>query len=351
MKGVLCAPGASENPYQALLVRALEPHGFRLRLGPLSWRFAREPHEGESLVHLHWLSPLLSDPRRARTALKLALLVRGLDQLKKRGIPFVWTVHNLYEHESMHLALERRLRRWLARHAAAIVVHGPAAAALVRREYDVPADREIAVVHHGHFIDTYPSRHSRHEARRALGLDPDAPTLLFLGQIRAYKGAVQLVEAFARVRSGLQLVIAGRPNPPALAEELRARAQGVEGIHLRLAFVPEEDVATYVTASDLFVLPHREILTSGSAVLAMSLARACLAPRTGCFQELLGEEGAFLYEPAEASGLEAALRKALLARARWDEMGQRNRDAIRPIGWDRVGAGTAAVYARALAAR
>lgn len=362
MKGVLCAPVMGGNPYQSLLARALEPHGFRLRLEPLSWRIEGRLEACDSLLHLHWLAPLFSDTRRARTAVKAALFVRALHRLRKRGIPFVWTVHNLYEHERQHVGLERRLRLWLAHHTAALIVHGPSAVELVRREYRLSERSEVAVVPHGHYIDAYPSRHSKLEARRLLGLDPEAPTLLFLGQVSPYKGVLTLVDTVARVGTGLQLVIAGQPSPPWLGGELRARAQGVAGIHLRMGFVSDEEVATYGTACDLFVLSHREvaddptlrddprieILTSGSAVLAMSLGRGCLAPRMGCFSELLGEDGGFLFDPKQAGGLECALRTALTERRRWDEMGRRNRVAIESVCWDRVAEGTAAVYARAL---
>lgn len=362
MKGVLCAPVMGANPYQSLLARALESHGFRLRLEPLSWRIEGQLQTRDSLLHLHWLAPLFSDPRRVRTALKVALFVRALRRLRKRGIPFVWTVHNLYEHEREHVALERRLRLWLARHAAALIVHGPSAAELVRREYRLSERSEVAIVPHGHYIDAYPSRHTRIEARRLLGLDPEAPILLFLGQVSPYKGALTLVDAVGRVRHGLQLIVAGLPSPPWMEDELRARAQGVAGIHLRLGFASDEEVAVLGTACDLFVLPHREmaddpalrdnprfeILTSGSAVLAMSLGRACLAPRMGCFSELLGEDGGFLFDPKQPGGLESALRIALTERRRWDEMGRRNRVAIEPVDWDRVAERTAAVYARAL---
>lgn len=362
MRAVLCVPVAEENPYQSLLARALEAHGFRLRLRPLSWRIASEAQASEALVHLHWLAPLFTDPRRARTALKLALFRRGLRRLRARGVPLVWTVHNLYEHERQHTAQERRLRRWLAQHAAALIVHGPSAVALVQREYGLADARKIAVVPHGHYIDAYPAPLARLEARRQLGLDPTAPTLLFLGQINPYKGVQSLVEALARVGSDLQLVIAGRPCPAELGEELRARTRDLARVHLRLGFVPDEDVPRYVSACDLFVLPHKEvpdesahraehrfeILTSGSAVLAMSLGRACLAPRNGYFSELLGEEGGIFHDPAQPGGLESALRRALERREHWDAMGRRNLAAVANVGWERVAEQTAAVYARAL---
>lgn len=368
MTGVLCAPVAEENPYQELLARHLADRGYRLRLRPLSWRTPGELRADEALVHLHWLAPLFSDPRRARTALKLAWLVRGLGRLRRRGVPLVWTVHNLYEHERVHTDLERRLRAWLARNASVLVVHGAAAAALVRREYGIAEPERIAIVPHGHYIGAYPPGPARPEARRRLGLHPTAPTLLFLGQVSPYKGVQSLVRAVARFggsgAEAVQLVVAGRPCPPELAEELRALARGLDSVHLRLEFVPDAELTTYLSACDLFVLPHKEapdgsgdradhrfeILTSGSAILAMSLGRACLAPRNGCFEELFGDEGAFLHDPAREDGLEVALQHALGRRERWDAMGARNRSAIEPFGWERVAEETAAVYARALRA-
>lgn len=361
MKGVLCVPEMAGNPYQALLARGLVEHGFRLRMRPLSWRIEAELAPGDALVHLHWLAPLFSDPRPVRTGLKLALLRRALRRLQARGIPLVWTIHNLYEHERMHTGQERRLRRWLARQASALVVHTSSAVAQVQHAYGLTDASKIAVVPHGHYIDSYPAPPDRREARRRLGLAVEAPTLLFLGQVSPYKGVQALIEALARVGSGLQLVVAGQPCPAELAHALRAQARGVTGVQLRLEFVPDEEVPLYLAACDLFVLPHVEvpeenahrpehrfeILTSGSAILAMSFGRACIAPRNGYFGELLGEDGAFFFGPAPAEGLEPTLRRALAQRQRWDEMGRRNRAAIEPLGWDRVAARMAAVYARA----
>lgn len=348
MTDVLCTPWAGENPYQDLLARALAERGFQLRSRALTWRIEDELLPSESLVHLHWLAPLLFDSRRVRTALRLMLFARGLHRLQKRGVPFVWTIHNLYEHGRKHPSLERRLRRWLARHAAALIVHGPSAADLVRREYRISDATKVVVVPHGHYIDAYPGHATRLQARHQLGLDPQAPTLLFLGQIRRDKGALELIEAVKRLPSGLQLVVAGRPQSSALEDEVRARARGAPGIHLQMGFVPAADAAVLLAACDLFVLPHREVLTSGSAILAMSFGRACVAPRTAYFSELFGEQGAFLFDPAHPDALELALHAALADRPHWDEMGRRNRAFIEPFGWGRVAEQTAAVYERAM---
>jgi glycosyltransferase involved in cell wall biosynthesis len=69
-------------------------------------------------------------------------------------------------------------------------------------------------------------------------------------------------------------------------------------VHLRLEYIPDADVASYIRASDLVVLPFREILNSGSAVLALSLDRPVLAPVKGSMHELqqfAGAEWVHLY--------------------------------------------------------
>lgn len=360
MRSVLCVPVAEENPYQSRLAQALEAHGYRQDLRPLSWRVEREAGRAHGLVHLHWLAPLFTDPRGLRTAVKLGLFVRALRRLRRRGVALVWTVHNLYEHERQHVGAERRLRRWLARHADALIVHGEAARVAMRREFELEDDGRIAVVPHGHYIDVYPARRSRAEARRALGLPQERPVVLFLGQVNPYKGVRALLQAHAKAGAGLELILAGRPSPPWMEAEVRAAAEGIAGLRLHLDFVSDEQVADLLSACDLFVLPHQEtaddptlkenprfeILTSGSAVLAMSFARPCLAPDMPFFRELLGPEGAFLFDPAASDGLACGLRAASAGQECWSAMGRRNRAAVEPFGWDVVAQRTAEVYTR-----
>src|SRR5690606_17669800 len=63
-------------------------------------------------------------------------------------------------------------------------------------------------------------------------------------------------------------------------------AQSDARIRLQFDFIADEHVQRYFRAADLVVLPYREILNSGTALLALSFDRPVLLPRAGAGDEL-----------------------------------------------------------------
>lgn len=59
----------------------------------------------------------------------------------------------------------------------------------------------------------------------------------------------------------------------------------------------------YMKAADVMVLPYRDIINSGSAILGMSFGKAIIAPHLGCIPEILKSEGGILYDPNDKNGL------------------------------------------------
>jgi glycosyltransferase involved in cell wall biosynthesis len=105
--------------------------------------------------------------------------------------------------------------------------------------------------------------------------------------------------------------------------------------------VDDARIQYFMNASDAVVLPYRRSLTSGAAVLAMSFARPCIAPRIGCFGEMLDERGAFLYR---RGGLRDAMEEAMRRRDELPAMGEYNRARAAAWSWDAIAARTLAVY-------
>jgi hypothetical protein len=138
----------------------------------------------------------------------------------------------------------------------------------------------------------------------------------------------------------LHLVVAGRPSDDEVRSRITKAAASDPRIHLRFGFLPDEDVARYVAAADAVTLPYSSVLTSSSAMLAMSLGRAVIAPRMGCLPELVGDEGGELYEtPTElGDAIQRALGRDLHA------IGRQNRERVANLGWDAVAESTSDLY-------
>jgi beta-1,4-mannosyltransferase len=81
-------------------------------------------------------------------------------------------------------------------------------------------------------------------------------------------------------------------------------------VRTHLRFVPDADVQRFLKAADFVVLPYRDVLTSGGALLALSFGRPLVVPRRGCLAELERERCAIAYNPDDPGALRAALATA-----------------------------------------
>ena len=111
---------------------------------------------------------------------------------------------------------------------------------------------------------------------------------------------------------------------------------------LQLERLPEEELSRTLRAADAVVLPFRDILTSGSAILALSHGRPVIAPAMGCLPETLPGDATILYDPDARDGLRDALRTA--ARADLRTMGERGRAWADSMDWGPIAAETAKLY-------
>lgn len=335
------------NPYQTQLEVHLSRLGVdvgdfgRTVISTLTGLARHRPN----VVHLHWLDAFFAASNTPAALAKLTVFIGGIMVLRLMGRRIVWTVHNLKDHESRNPKLDRFCTAFVVKHADAIIAHCPAARRALINEFGPSATGKIRVVPHGHYCDTYESSISRAEARRALGVADEALMLLFFGQIRPYKGVLDLIDAFGSLaRSDVELVLAGKPSDDEASEVIRVRSARHPRITYRPGFVADDQVQVYMNACDAVVLPYRDILTSGAVVLAMSFGRACVVPRMGCIGDTLDDRGAVFYEPNDADGLVNALKRAIERKRDLPAMGEHNRRLIAPWGWDRIAKMTLDVY-------
>ena len=351
---------SASNPYQRQLAEGLRVLGITVTMAraprrqplPILREWLR--HGRPDVIHLHWTHNYLGGtavPGRAAAPGRLAR-ARFLWQLrivKALGTRLVWTVHNLGVHDGAGDPREMSVHRQLVGLCDAVICHCEAALEAAVDAYDLrSADRaRLHVIPHGNYVGLYPAPADRAEARARLELTEDVTVLAFVGAIRAYKGVAQLLAAFHEIDDPkARLIVAGNPratrDAPGLGSELAAAARRDPRVQVRLRFVPDEEIGILLTAADAVVLPFRDILTSGSAILAMSFGKAVVAPRLGCLPELLDTGGGLLYDPVPADALRNALRAALAADL--PAIGARNLDRARQLDWGRIAAATAQLY-------
>ena len=63
-----------------------------------------------------------------------------------------------------------------------------------------------------------------------------------------------------------------------------------------MKFVDDDDVQAYMNASDVVVLPYKNVLTSGAALLALSFMKPVLAPPKGLIPEVVDSSTGALFD-------------------------------------------------------
>ena len=291
--------------------------------------------------HLHWLNFLLlgvTDVEEARR--KVDAFTAKLEKFVWRGGRLVWTVHNAVSHDTPFGDLEAEMSARIARMADVLHVHSEGSIDEIASAFELPREK-VRVSRHGSYVGAYPDFVTRESARSQLGLGEADDVIVFLGQIRPYKGVETLIEVFRRLlseRPNAVLLLLGAMKfdlfdavRPELTEAERSRIRANE------RFVDDMEMQVFLRAADIAVYPYRRILTSGSLLLALSFGLPTAVPSVGMTRDVLeGQDAGVLYDgEGGTEALEGAVRE-LLARKDAGEisaMGARARARAERLDW------------------
>jgi beta-1,4-mannosyltransferase len=338
------------NYYQKALADSLSNEGVTVSFGITSYLFSAlrsiKNNWKPDFLHIHWQHPFLLANSRVKTILKSSSFIGELVILKLFGIKIVWTVHNIVSHEGEFSSLELFFSKILAKLCNKIIVHCQSAKKEVMNIYGA-RESLIVVMAHGNYIQSYENGIDKEQARKQLHYSAEDIIFLYFGLIEPYKGVPELIEAFKKLNSlQAKLLIAGQPLNNEIAEEIRERCSGNKNIKLVLKFIPDNDIQIYMNAADFIVLPYKDILTSGSVILAMSFGKPVIAPAIGCIPDVLDNKGNFLYNPPEKDGLLEAMKHALNADLK--KMGAHNFELAKELRWDDIARRTCEIYRECL---
>ncbi|HMQ54403.1 MAG TPA: glycosyltransferase [Anaerolineae bacterium] len=342
---VIITPVYTGNTHMELLQEALQSRGLEVRLAPYSGRFplwqAATQFGRPDVFHLQWQHRFFTAATPLPALFKTLRFFLQWFSLRVRGTRFVWTVHNVVNHERHQARWELAACRLLARWVDRVNVHCPSAVPAVATAYKLRPER-IQVVPRVHYAGQYPETSMKAVARQKLGLPTEARLFLSFGMVRPYKGLDRLLAAFAQLQNDeLRLIIMGKPKPAELGRTLAAQAAADPRVITRFEFIPDDQLSLYLSACDLVVLPYADSLNSGAAVLAATFGRPLLMPKLGCMADY-PEAAAITYSPNEPDGLRLALEKAVLLSL--EPMGLAARRFIQQFSPSLVADQTIAVY-------
>jgi beta-1,4-mannosyltransferase len=324
------------NPYSGLLADALQVAG--AEVSESDRRFGRLPTKPTIMLY-HWPDEFffLRGTRRAVRALALAaeLAVGKL----VHGHKVVWVAHNIVPHQRDGRRFRLGTMLFL-RLIDGLVFLSETSRSSFARAYPRLRDTPAIVIAHG---DYRPCAVRPVTAARPV---VDRPVrIAFIGQVNRYKAPDVLARRVAALLAGrAELTIAGSCEDASLAAELAAIAADCTRVRLDLRYLSAAEIEEVTDRADVVILPYRDILNSGSALLALSRARPIIAPRLGSLielQEQVGVDWVWLYEgdltdETMSRGLAwvAETRRAAnpdLSAHDWGEIGKRTAGFLRKL--------------------
>nr|WP_299036467.1 glycogen synthase [uncultured Pseudokineococcus sp.] len=321
--------------------------------------------EGTDLVHSHtWY---------ANTA--------GVLAAKLHGVPHVVSAHSLEPlrpWKAEQLGGGYALSSWAEEQAMttadAVVAVSAGMRADILRCYPGVDPERVHVVHNGIDADDWQRDDSAGatEHVRSLGIDPDAPSVVFVGRITRQKGLPHLLRAAAQLPPEVQLVLcAGAPDTPEIAAEVdelvSALAEQRSGVVRIDRMLPRAELCQVLSAATVFVCPSVYEPLGIVNLEAMACGTAVVGTATGGIPEVVDDgrtgwlvpldqvqdgTGAPTDPEAFAADLARVLTEATSDVAEARRRGAAGRErAVAEFSWSAIGERTLEVYRSVLGDR
>ena len=265
--------------------------------------------------------------------------------------------------------LEYRIERDALTSADAVIAVSAGMRRDILRSYPQLDEHRIHVVHNGVDLDRW--KPVRDDALvRSLGVDPDRPSVVFVGRITRQKGLMYLLRAAEQLPKDAQLVLcAGAPDTPEILAEIQAAVTALQagrsGVVWLDRLLTHEELSAVLSAATTFVCPSVYEPLGIVNLEAMACETAVVASRVGGIPEVVAEGETGLLVPIEQADdgtgrplnpqrfvddLAGTLRDMLSDPDAARRLGTAGRARVEAqFGWDRIAERTLEIYRSLLA--
>jgi starch synthase len=301
----------------------------------------------------------------------------GAGQLAQllHDVPHIVTAHSLEPlrpWKAEQLGGGYRVSSWIEsgafRAADAIIAVSAGMRRDILRSYPFLDEQRVSVVHNGIDLEKWKPVENP-ELLRTLGIDPERPSVVFVGRITRQKGLPYLLRAAALLPKEVQLVLcAGAPDTPEILAEVREGVAQLQKERTGVVWIEEllsqPDLSAILTAATTFVCPSVYEPLGIVNLEAMACGAPVVGTATGGIPEVIDEGVTGRLVPIEQSDdgtgtpLDPLKFVADLARILTEvvsdpqlakKMGAAGRQrAERDFGWAAISARTQDIYASVL---
>jgi glycosyltransferase involved in cell wall biosynthesis len=197
----------------------------------------------------------------------------------------------------------------------------------------VAADK-VHVIPNGVDTELFSPRDKVH-AKRELGLDAGRTIVLYCGNLRPVKGVDVLAEAIPELlnaQPSLMFVLVGSGELEAQLRTTLGRWIG-RGDVMLTGSQRQRDVARYMAAADLLVLPSRSEARSNVIPEALASGTAVAAAAVGGIPEIMRPEHGVMFQSGSRTALAQAVLGITRDREQLAQMGQAGRSYVLQSDW------------------
>ncbi len=203
-------------------------------------------------------------------------------------IPHVVTAHSLEPlrpWKAEQLGGGYRVSSWIEQtafeNAAAVIAVSEGMRRDILRSYPRLDEQRVSVVHNGIDLERWTPVHDL-DLVRELGIDPDRPSVVFVGRITRQKGLPYLLRAARLLPPEVQLVLcAGAPDTPEILAEVQAGVAALQeertGVVWLERLLSQRELSAVLTQATTFVCPS---VYEPLGIVNLE-AMACSAPVVG----------------------------------------------------------------------
>ncbi len=299
---------SKKNPYPYLLINHLKKEELEIKHHSEFSHKKKNPVNNNIIVHYHWLFDIFN---RTSFFKNIYLSLARYSQMilaKKRGVNYCWTIHNLEPHENKWPLLNKLNHKIMARIVNSIIVMSKWQKCRIMKKFSIE-EKKISVIPHGHYISYYKNKVSKKEARKKLNIKEDKFVYLFFGAIRKYKGILELIKSFKKIKKkdSLLLIVGDTSKDPSLKKDILKLKDN--SIITKLEFIEEDKIQYYFNSADVVVFPFNKITNSGSLLLAMSFKKPIICKNIGAPSEIVNDRIGILYNENKLEDSMIKIRK------------------------------------------
>jgi beta-1,4-mannosyltransferase len=204
-------------------------------------------------------------------------------------------VHNKLPHADKYISLNKIIRKYMAHISDKLQVHCKTEIDILAPFFNVDKSKFFIVNHPEFPAEIIEKRNAVELLNKRFfhgKIESGDKLFLMFGEMAGYKGIKEIVAIFNSLNVRKKLIIGGivKKGNMKYYNEFSSSVKNRDQILIYNKRIPDEDIPVFFNSCDYALFNFRDVLTSGSVVLALNYGKNVIVPSKGCLKELNGEK-------------------------------------------------------------